>query len=107
MNTYKFEELSTRARAQGSVRVIVKLCVPFQPEGELSDADARRQRDAIARAQDALLKELRGGRVAHVKRYEYTPFIALEVDARALSGLRSSASVAEVTEDAAVPATSQ
>jgi hypothetical protein len=107
MSTDKFEELSARARAQGSIDVIVKLCVPFRPEGELSDADARRQRDAIARAQDALIKELRGERVAHVKRYEYTPFIALEVDASALRRLRSSASVAEVTEDAAIPAASQ
>jgi hypothetical protein len=107
MSTDKFEELSARARARGSVSVVVKLCVPFRPEGELSDADARRQRAAIARAQDALLKELRGARVANVKRYEYTPFIALEVDAGALRRLRSSASVAEVTEDAALPAATQ
>jgi len=104
MNTDRFEDLLARAKENGSVQLVVRLCVPFRPEGELSDRDARRQRAAIARAQDALLKELRGARVSNVKRYEYTPFVALTADAQALRRLRASRTVADVTEDTAVPA---
>lgn len=102
MNADTFDALMRRARAAGAVAVVVRLCVPFRPEGELSDEAARLQRAAIARAQDALLKELRRVRVNSVKRFEYTPFLALTVGAEALLRLRSSPSVAGVTEDAAV-----
>jgi hypothetical protein len=104
MSTDKFEALLVRTRESGSVQVVVRLCVPFRPEGELSDAAARRQRADIARAQDSLLKELRGARISNVKRYEYTPFVALAVDAEALLRIRSSRSVADVSEDTALPA---
>jgi hypothetical protein len=103
----KFEALLSRARAGGPVQVIVRLCVAFRPEGELSDAAARRQRASIARAQDSLLKELRGARVRRVRKFIYTPFVAMTADAAALLRLRSSAAVANVEEDAALPAASR
>lgn len=107
MNADDFEALLVRTKETGTVQVIVRLCVPFRPEGELSAAAARRQRADIARSQDALLRELRGARASNVKRYESTPFIALAVDAESLRRLRSSRSVADVTEDAALPAAAQ
>jgi hypothetical protein len=107
MSKETFDALMRRARSAGSVAVIVRLCVPFRPEGEMSDESARLQRSAIARAQDALLKELRRERVGSVKRFQSTPYLALTADARALLRLRSSSSVADVTEDEALPAANQ
>lgn len=106
MREETFDALLRRARAGGPVAVIVRLCVPFRPEGGMSDEAARLQRSAIARAQDALLEELRRERVGSVKRFESTPYLALTADARALLRLRSSPAVADLTEDAAIPAAS-
>ncbi|MET0646342.1 MAG: hypothetical protein ABW208_06950 [Pyrinomonadaceae bacterium] len=107
MSKETFDALMRGALKAGSVAVVVKLCVPFRPEGELSDEAARLQRAAIARAQDTLLEELRRERVGALKRFATTPYLALHVDARALLRLRSSPSVADVTEDSAMPAASQ
>jgi hypothetical protein len=108
MGPDKFDMLLARARTEGSVLVIVRLCVPFRPEGELADdAAVRSQRAAIAGAQNALLKELSTRGVGSVKKSEYTPFISMAVDANALLRLKSSAEVADITEDAIVPAAAQ
>jgi hypothetical protein len=107
MSPDKFDMLLARARTEGSVLVVVRLCVPFRPEGELADAAVRSQRAAIARAQNALLKELPARGVGSVKKSEYTPFISMAVDADALLRLKSAAEVADITEDAIVPAAAQ
>lgn len=106
MDKDRFDALMRKAREAGSVAVVVRLCVPYRPEGELSDEAARLQHAAIKRAQDALLAELRRTRVGAVKRFEFTPFIALTADIEVLRRLRTSRFVADVTEDGAVPAAS-
>jgi hypothetical protein len=100
MKSDHFDRLLGAARERGQVPVIVRLCLPFRPEGELTAEGVRRQRSAIARSQDALLKGLSGSRVANVRRFEYTPFVALTVGAEALLRLRSSPEVADISEDA-------
>lgn len=107
MSGERFGQLLARARSAGSVAVIVRLCVEFRPEGELEEAAVRRQRAAIARAQHALLAELSRHRVSSVKRFAYVPYIALAADAGALLRLRASDGVADVTEDASLPAANE
>jgi hypothetical protein len=91
--------LRADAQAGGTVAVIVRLCVPFRPEGELSDKAARRQRARIARVQAALMKSLDGFKVSSVRRYVFTPFVSMSVDDAALLRLRELSVVASVAED--------
>ncbi len=57
----KFEELMTKARESGLVRVIVGLRVEYQSEGAFaSDDEISRQRETIAQAQDRLINRLSG-----------------------------------------------
>jgi hypothetical protein len=99
-----FDSLLERARADGEVAVVVRLCVAFRPEGELGgEAAARRQRAEIARAQEALLGSLTKFRVTSVKKFEFTPFLSLSVDAGGLLHLKASALVAGIDEDASLP----
>lgn len=91
----------------GTLRVIVTLTGPFVPEGELADEPARlAQRRAIKAAQDAVLAELPSSGVRAVRRFAYTPQLALTVDAAALERLLRSPRVAAVQEDTAQSQTS-
>jgi len=69
--------------AQGRSRVLVELRIAggARPDGE--------QRQAIARAQDEVLSRLSGTDVTLVRRFESTPFLALEVGPSALAALRA------------------
>jgi len=93
------EALVDRA-ARESIRVIVQLRVSARPEGELGSPDAvASQRQAIAAAQSAALKELAGASYRVVRTYETIPFLALEVSLGALQALDESALVVGVEED--------
>lgn len=97
--------LLDKARLERTVRVIVGLCVDFAPEGTLpSNREVQKQRRAIARSQDALIKKMSRHKVTDVKKYSFVPFMALTVDGAALSFLNSSALVATIEVDEAVPA---
>lgn len=88
----------------GVLPVIVTLAGDFVPEGELADDAARlEQRRRIRAAQDAVLEELGADRVGNVRRFAYTPQLALTVDAAALARLLRSPRVAAVQEDTAQP----
>ena len=92
--------LVDRAAREGTVRVLVQLRVSARPEGELSSPDAvASQRQAIAAAQSAVLKELAGTSYRVVRTYETIPFLALEVSLGALQALDESALVMGVEED--------
>ncbi len=91
----------------GTLPVIVTLTGTFVPEGELADEPARlAQRRAIKSAQDAVLAELPSSGVRAVRRFAYTPQLALTVDAAALERLLRSQRVAAVQEDTAQSQTS-
>lgn len=91
----------------GTLPVIVTLAGTFVPEGELADEPARlAQRRAIKAAQDAVLAELPSSGVRVVRRFTYTPQLALTVDAAALERLLRSHRVAAVQEDTAQSQTS-
>jgi hypothetical protein len=85
---------------KGTVRVLVQLQVATKPEGELTSAHAvAAQRQAIATAQSAVLRELVGTSYRVVRTYETIPFLALEVSLDALQALEESALVMGVEED--------
>lgn len=96
--------LMSKARRQGTINIIVKLCLEAVPEGELlTDQEVQKQRALIAQTQHNLLKELARYKVAAVKKYEFIPFIAMQVSAPALRFLNSSPLVAAIEEDKELP----
>ena len=98
------ESLLAKARSRGAINIVIKLCVDFVPEGELTnDRAVRAQRRTIAQTQNRLLKQLSRYKVKAVKKYEFTPLLAMQVDAAALRFLKNSALVAGFEEDQAVP----
>jgi hypothetical protein len=84
-------ELLAKARAQGSVRIIVRLRVP---EG----ADA----GAISAAQDAVLAELAAVPHRLGRRYTSVPFLSLIASEAALQTLAASTRVMSISEDTAL-----
>lgn len=101
-NQSQYEELITRAQTHGRLRVIVQLkYVDWRPEGELPDDPAvERQRQKINELQDKILKRLAVFDVSHVRKFKYTPQMAMEVDVEALKDLIRNPDVANISEDA-------
>jgi subtilisin family serine protease len=93
------EAIREKAAQGGPVRVIVQLAASFRPEGRLSAAQALDQRQAIRRVQDMVLEKLAGHRLKLHARYEHIPFLALEVDAKALDALARTPEVVAVQQD--------
>lgn len=98
-----FETLIARAESQGPLRVIVGVDVPFTPEGNLPDDGAREaQRAAIASGQESLLAKVTGVNADSIKRFEYIPYVALEIDAAGLRSLRNAPEATSLEEDLVV-----
>lgn len=84
-NSTSYRNLLSKAQSQGSVRVIVKLKMPFTPEGELSSpSQVVSQRAQIKSAQTELLNSLSNYNIRGVKRFETIPYISMGVDAQTL-----------------------
>ncbi len=98
-----YSNLFFKAQSQGSVRVIVKLKIPFTPEGALKEDEALKQRAKISETKDQLLKSLSKHKLKGIKKFKYIPYIAMEVDSAALSALISNPLVESIQEDIAVP----
>src|SRR5262245_4468886 len=84
---------AAQARARGSVRVIVGLDVAFKPEASLSLSASQSQRASIARAQNAVLGRVTRAKRSSIRRFNYIPFMALEVDEADLQALAASQDV--------------
>ncbi len=98
------DALSSQAAERGTVRVIARLAAAFAPEGELpGPASVAAQRAAIAAAQQRVLAGLAGSAHRLIRRYEFIPFLALEVSPAALTALASHGLVVSVAEDVAEP----
>ncbi len=99
-----YPTLAAKALSQGSVPVIVGLDLAFEPEGVLSGPQAAvQQRATIGSTQGFLLQQLSSYGVTSVKQFQFIPFMALEVDAKALQFLAASPLVQSLVEDVAVP----
>ena len=92
-------DLTQRAVAEGSVRVIVRIDVPVQPEGQLAAAAVTTQRQAIAASQAQVLTQLGGTNYRVVRAFDTLPFLALEVAPDALAALAQSAAISTIEED--------
>ncbi|MGF1644419.1 MAG: S8 family serine peptidase [Thiotrichales bacterium] len=87
------------ARGDGAVRVIVQLSGVALESTGLANADTAASRAEVASRQTELLSELAGRGVSEVKRFEYLPFLAMEVDEFGLNQLASSPGVVGIYED--------
>jgi hypothetical protein len=99
--------LLTKVKSQGRVRVIVRLRLDeWKPEAALVDpAAATVQREMIARLQDRLLQRMGSFRITSVRRLQFVPQVAMEVDAAGVSDLLANPEVVDISEDDAVPPT--
>jgi len=88
----------------GTVRVIVGLNVPFNPEGNLdSDREIEYQQETISRMQDTLLENLAEFEISFTKLLTHIPFLALEVNLPALEYLITSPLITTIDEDIPAP----
>ncbi len=93
-------DLTERADAEGSVRVIVTLDLTAQPEGLLTSRARADQRRRIKSAGRRVLSSVSAEATA-VDRFKAVPIIALEATPEVLADLRASPAVASVVEDVA------
>lgn len=98
-----YSSLLARVRETGRVRIIARLDMTFVPDGQLSAQESMDQQGRIAGMQDQLCASLSEYQVKGIKRFQYTPYIAMEVDASALVALIANPLVLSVEEDAPVP----
>ncbi len=105
------EDLRTlrfKARAQGSIPVILGLRMKSRLDVELDGTAQALQRARIAAMQDAVLGEFGGSPLQGVKRFRYSPHLALTVSAQTLEQLLRSERVSSIEEDTLVkPALAQ
>ena len=94
---------TAQARAHGSVRVLVGLNVAFAPESSLAASAVQSQRASIARAQNAVLGRVMRAKSSSIRRFNYIPFIALEVDEADLQALAASQEVTDIQVDTVAP----
>lgn len=102
-----FSRLFDKAQKAGSIQIIARLNMPFVPDSELSAQAAANQQARIAGLQDQLCAALSKYNIKNIKRFKYTPYIAMEMDATALKALMSNPLVSSIEEDASVPPTTQ
>ncbi|MFB6344194.1 MAG: S8 family serine peptidase, partial [bacterium] len=84
------ETLKEEADREGHVDVIARLDVDFIPEGAMSPAGQRRQRDSIKRAQQALLSAMSDSHCKPRRKFGTIPWVSMSVDSSALEALSHS-----------------
>jgi hypothetical protein len=83
LQTDGFSQLAAQAEADGTVRVLVQLDLPFRPEGELDGITAvRSQQLGIDGLQESVLDGLAETNTAVIAAYKYIPYLALEAGRR-------------------------
>ena len=86
---------------KGSARIIVGLRVAFTPEGRLTSAEAAQQRNEIVRLKALVLEKVPSIKQSpeKIKRFDTSPFMALEVNSAELEELASLAEIVSIEED--------
>lgn len=100
----QFAELAKKAQGGKPVRVIVgvRLPVAYRTEGFLKrQEDKDTQHQLIAQAQQSLLNRLQTTNRESVKRFQYIPYLAMEVSAEELEQLKQSPEIFQIQEDVA------
>ncbi|SNB44915.1 S8 family serine peptidase [Geobacter sp. DSM 9736] len=104
------EKIDRSLKEKGSAKIIVRLAPPvelngtFQLDAELKEkAAAGRQRTAIAAAQHRVLARLSRKNAASAKKFDFIPYMALDVDPADFETLAGSAEIDAIEEDIPVP----
>lgn len=95
----QLEELKAAAAQSGKVSIIVRLNLPFAPEGELSAKEVAAQRAEIATASAELrtrLADTLAGSPRHFLPYRSIPFATLEVNGAELERLAADPGVVSI-----------
>lgn len=93
-----FDGQVEKARRAGTAHVIVALRAPFVPEGDLDPGLHSSAGREIKRVQADVLGRVPNS-VRNVKKFDYIPFMAIEVNEAALEALRSDPDVLGIEED--------
>jgi len=97
---HRFRKLLDQAQKRETVKAIVRLKSAFVAEEILSGGNAvSDQRADIARGQEQVLNHLEGQVSRNIRKFEYIPFMALELDHRALAFLENHPLIADIEED--------
>lgn len=99
-----YQPLYEKAVREGTVAVIAGLNAAWQPEAQLTNAQAQAQRATIMQVRGALVSSLSSlnAQVKPTSAGWQIPFVALQVDADALAWLMQSPDVVSVVEDMAL-----
>ncbi|MBP1745478.1 MAG: Subtilisin-like serine protease-like protein [Deltaproteobacteria bacterium] len=97
--------LRSKSLDKGSVKIIIKVRTAFTPEPLLQETDKHAQWASTLRIQDQVVTQLeaKGHKLRSIRKYKYTPHIAMTVDSATLDALISSPDVISVEEDIPVP----
>jgi len=98
--TTNFKSLMDKANKEGKIQVIVRLNLPFSPEGNLkNDVHRMNQQQSINQTQDLVERSLSHNNVDHMKRFKHVPFMAMRLDSTTLRSLNSSRLISGIYED--------
>ena len=107
-----FAKINAALQKKGSARIIVRLAAPpsmasgFAVEGTLKSAESlTSQRADIAQIQNRVASKLSKAHGDAAKRFEFIPFMAMEVDPAEFNALAASGDVDLIEEDIPVPPT--
>ena len=98
-----FAVLEAEVAASGTVRVIVGLQMTWAPELLLDGVDRTAQAATIQSKQMAVVDAVAGSPHRVLHRYDYVPYIALELDAAGLAALQASGLAGSIQLDVAEP----
>ncbi|XCN73675.1 MAG: S8 family serine peptidase [Candidatus Electrothrix aestuarii] len=99
------KQLIEKASSKGSIRLIIKIKTGYRTEGMLASPQAvEKQRNTIARTQNALLNRFASHELSNVKSFTTVPYLAMTVDAAGLETLLNASDlVTSIEEDIPVP----
>jgi len=99
-------KLVEKAQVMEKLPVIIRLNIPYYPEGQLSLRQEREDQHArISQAQGDLLERYSGRSISKVKKFMSVPYIAMTVDASGLADLLNDPEIVSIQEDIPVPPT--
>lgn len=99
-NGDSLEDLRAIARRRGAVPVILELQMPYITEQLLSHDEVLHQRQTIQAGQEAILSTLPDRGDLGIKRFTFSPYLALVADEALLDQLAADPNVAAIHEDA-------
>lgn len=104
-STRGYNHLRSKAVNKGSVKIIVQVRTPLPLESRLMEKNVQEKSDIILSTQNQMITQLenKGQTPSRVRKFKYSPHIALTVDSTTLDALLSSPDVISIEEDIPVP----